>query len=303
MKNIRDKFIISIIDNNGIKQFNIHRLAKKILAYVAVFVAILGMVLFFSIKFLAGELKSMQSHKDDTIDKYAVVYNENLVLQQEIEQSQNMLDEINQKIIDLEDVISMKNANVEVKSSRSFNLSSLNIKQKDMILNILPNSKPFSSEVQAESSLLKSGIIFAIPQGTPIFATADGIVDLTRNNDTIGIGKFVKVVHSFGFGSIYGYLSKVSVNRGDIVRKGQVIGYSGRNANVEGVYYDIRFLGSEVNLTNFINWNLDNFEIVMDEDSIVNWDGLLWNFDDITKISNHKILSHNDEILHDKILR
>lgn len=296
MKNIRDKFIISIIDNNGIKQFNIHRLAKKILAYVAIFIAILGVVLFFSIKFLASELKSMQSHKDDTIDKYVVVYNENLALQQEVERSQNTLDEINQKILDLEDVISMKNASVEVKSSNPFNLANLNTKQKDMILNLLPNSKPFAKTLQAESSLLKSGISFSIPQGTPIFATADGIVDLTRNSDTIGIGKFVKVVHSFGFSSIYGYLSKVNVNRGDIVRKGQIIGYSGKNANTDSVYYDVRFLGSEVDLANFITWDLEHFEIVMNKDSIVNWDSLLWTFDDMTKISNHKILSHNDKI-------
>lgn len=295
MKDIRDKFIISIIDNNGIKQFNIHRLVKKILAYVGIFIAILGVVLFFSIKFLASELKSMQSHKDDTIDKYVVVYNENLALQQEVKRSQDTLDEINKKIVDLEDVISMKNASVEVKSSNPFNLSSLNAKQKEMILNLLPNAKPFAKSLQAKHSILNSGASFSLPQETPIVATADGIVDLTRNSDTVGIGKFVKVVHSFGFSSIYGYLSKVNVNRGDIVRKGQIIGYSGRNANTDGVYYDIRFLGSEVDLANFINWDLQNFEIVMNKDSIVNWDSLLWTIDDMTKISNHKVLSHNDK--------
>lgn len=290
---MKEKFIISIIDNNGIKQFNIHSFVKKSLIYVVLFIAILAVVIFFSIKILANELTSIQNRKDNTIDKYVSVYNENLFLQHQIEQSQMVLDNINKKITDLEDVISMKNARIEVKSSNPFDVSRLSLKQKEVILNLLPNSKPFSNDLKAPFNRLKSGMIFYIPQGTPIFATADGIVDLTRDNDTIGIGKFVKIVHSFGFSSIYGHLSKVNVKRGDIVKKGKIIGYSDRSAGAIGVYYDIRFLGSEVDLENFINWNLNNFEIVMNKDSIVNWDSLLWVFDDMMKIVNHKILGYN----------
>ena len=114
-KNIRDKFIISIIDNNGVKQFNVHRFIKKVLFYCVGFFAIVAVVLYFTIRFLADELKEMQSRKDDTVDKYVEVYNENLTLRQEVDKSQEQLDEVNKKIVDLEDVISMKNAIVEAK--------------------------------------------------------------------------------------------------------------------------------------------------------------------------------------------
>ncbi|RDU65433.1 M23 family metallopeptidase [Helicobacter sp. MIT 14-3879] len=291
MKNIRDKFIISIIDNNGIRQFNIHRFVKKFLFYCSIFIIIFAFVLFFAIKILASELKSMQNHKDDTIDKYVVVYNDNANLQQEIEQSQHKLNEINQKILDLEDVISLRNSSVEVEPINQFDLKSLNLNQKNLILKLLPNSKPFNSSIEAKNSLLKSGIVFILPPNTPIYATADGIVDLTRSEDTKGIGKFVKLVHSFGFSSIYGHLSKVSVNRGDVVKKGDIIGYSGKNSEADNLYYDIRFLGSEVDLKNFINWDIDSFEIVMNSNSIVNWNSLLWTFNDMMQISNHKVLS------------
>lgn len=293
MKNIRDKFIISIIDNNGVKQFNIHRFVKKVLFYFVGFFVIVSIVLFFTIRILADELKSMQNRKDDTIEKYVEVYNENVSLKLEVNKSQEQLDEINQKILDLEDVISMKNAIVEAKENNPFDISTLTDKQKDMILKIIPNALPFSDEVQSSPTLQKTGAIFALPSSIPIIATADGMVDLTRGDDTKGIGRFVKLVHTFGFNSIYGHLSKLSVKRGDVVKKGQIIGYSGKHNGKNSLYYDIRFLGSKVNMERFLSWNLNNFDSMVGGESIVNWDSLLWTFNDMVQISSHKVLSQD----------
>lgn len=293
MKNIRDKFIISIIDNNGVKQFNIHRFVKKVLFYFVGFFVIVSIVLFFTIRILADELKSMQNRKDDTIEKYVEVYNENVSLKLEVNKSQEQLDEINQKILDLEDVISMKNAIVEAKENNPFDISTLTDKQKDMILKIIPNALPFSDEVQSSPTLQKTGAIFTLPSSIPIIATADGMVDLTRGDDTKGIGRFVKLVHTFGFNSIYGHLSKLSVKRGDVVKKGQIIGYSGKHNGKNSLYYDIRFLGSKVNMERFLSWNLNNFDSMVGGESIVNWDSLLWTFNDMVQISSHKVLSQD----------
>ncbi|MGX2982826.1 M23 family metallopeptidase [Helicobacter sp. 23-1045] len=318
MKNIREKFIISIIDNDGVRQFNVHRFITKVLAYFVGFFVIASVVLFFTIRFLADELKSMQGHKDDTLDKYAEVYKENLALKGEIKKSKEHLEEINQKIVDLEDVISMKNAIIEAKETNPFDISTLTLAQKKMILQIIPHSTPFKSK-NAESSVdseaknpkdsakkstdsanqkdstkaqfQRIGVLFEVPKSTPIIAAADGIVDLTRGNDTKGIGKFVKIVHTFGFNSIYGHLSKVSVKRGDVVKKGQIIGYSGTHNNKNMLYYDIRFLGSKVNMEAFLKWDIGNFDDMMNAPSIVNWDSLLWTFNDMVQISSHKVLS------------
>lgn len=292
-KNIRDKFIISIIDNNSVKQFNVHRFIKKVLFYCVGFFAIVAVVLYFTIRFLADELKGMQGRRDDTIEKYAEVYKENISLRQEVHKSQEQLDEVNKKIVDLEDVISMKNSIIEAKETNPFDIESLNDKQKEMLLRIVPNAKPFSNKVTAEPSFQRRGAIFSIPNATPIIATADGIVDLTRSNDTTGIGKFVKIVHTFGFNSIYGHLSKLSVNRGDVVKRGQIIGYSGNHNGKPSVFYDIRFLGSEVEMAHFVAWNLENFNSVVSAESIVNWDSLLWTFNDMIQITSHKVLTQD----------
>ncbi len=287
--NIRDKFIISIVDNNGVKQFSIHRLVKRFIFYFVIFFVISSIIIFFTIKFLANELKEMKAEKNLILDKYIHIYDKNENIKQQVEISQYKLDEINRRIFELEDIISMKDSVVNNDNVAEYDISSLSESKKHTILQLLPNSLPFYSDDFSTSSL-KSGLIFDIPKETPIYATADGIVDLTRDNYTKGIGKFVKIVHSFGFTSIYGYLSKVNVKRGDIARKGQLIGYAGI-PNAKNLYYDIRFLGSEVDVERFAYWNIDNFASVINQDSIVNWDSLLWTFDDIIKINDHKIFS------------
>lgn len=294
--NIKDEFIISIIDSNGVQQFNIHRFIKKIIFYFLFFIGIASIVIFVTIKFLASELKDLQSQRDIAIEKYSYIFDKNDNLKQQIEISQNKLDEITAKMSDLEDIISMKDVNINIDNVDLFDLRSLTNTQKQSILQLLPNSKPFNSDYKSISTL-KSGLIFNIEKKEPIYATADGIVDLTRDKDTKGIGKFVKIVHSFGFVSIYGHLSNVAVKRGNIVRKGQLIGYSGVNNGLNDIYYDIRFLGSEVDVKNFIEWNIDNFNIVINENSIVNWNSLLWTFDDMMKINNHKIFIQHENVL------
>ncbi len=292
-KNIRDKFIISIIDNNGVKQFNVSRFIKKVLFYFVGFFAIVAVVLYFTVRFLADELKGMQGRKDDTVEKYVEVYNENVALRQEVDKSQEQLDEVNKKIVDLEDVISMKNSIIEAKETNPFDVNTLNTKQKEMLLKLVPSAKPFSSKISSMPTFQKTGAVFSLPNDTPILATAEGIVDLTRSQDTSGIGKFVKIVHTFGFNSIYGHLSKISVNRGDVVKKGQIIGYSGKHNGNPSVYYDIRFLGSEVEMQHFVAWNVDNFNSVVSAESIVNWDSLLWTFNDMIQIVSHKVLTQD----------
>lgn len=63
-------------------------------------------------------------------------------------------------------------------------------------------------------------------QGTPVYAARDGIVYFVANNDQIGINR-VMIVHTNGYVTVYQYMNQIDVKHGDIVRRGQLIGYSG----------------------------------------------------------------------------
>jgi len=84
------------------------------------------------------------------------------------------------------------------------------------------------------------GVDFAAKTGTEIKATADGRVILVVWDDIYG--KLVAVDHENGYTTYYGHNSKILVNLGDAVRRGQVIALSGNTgrSSAPHLHYEIR---------------------------------------------------------------
>ena len=85
-----------------------------------------------------------------------------------------------------------------------------------------------------------NGIDFGIPEGTPIYAAADGKV--TRADvDNSGYGIHIRIQHD-RFLTIYGHLRSLSVKAGDRVTAGQMIGESGNTGRSTGphLHFEIR---------------------------------------------------------------
>ncbi len=85
-----------------------------------------------------------------------------------------------------------------------------------------------------------NGIDFGIPIGTPVFAAEDGTVLYSANEDAYcprgAYGKFVEIKHNNGLTTLYGHLSKYIVSAGQAVKRGQVIGYSGKTGYATGAH-------------------------------------------------------------------
>lgn len=76
---------------------------------------------------------------------------------------------------------------------------------------------------------------FALPMRTPVVAAAEGVVEFAEGShkgcgdDTLrGKANFVTIYHADGTATLYAHLSKVSVHVGQVVRSGQVLGFSGK---------------------------------------------------------------------------
>jgi len=84
------------------------------------------------------------------------------------------------------------------------------------------------------------GIDYAAPTGTPISTVADGIVAQAGSNSSQG--KFVRVIHSNGYETIYNHMSKFAQvsKKGARVKQGQVIGYVGSTGYATGPHLDFR---------------------------------------------------------------
>ena len=83
------------------------------------------------------------------------------------------------------------------------------------------------------------GTDFAAPIGTPILATANGIV--TESTRKAGNGKYVKIRHNATYSTQYLHMSKRLVKVGDYVKQGDVIGKVGMTGNTGGPHVCYRF--------------------------------------------------------------
>jgi len=72
-----------------------------------------------------------------------------------------------------------------------------------------------------------NGIDFRAPLGTPILAAEDGEVIAVGNNGRVQYGKFILIKHNNNLATLYAHLSRQIVQKGNIIKRGQVIGYSG----------------------------------------------------------------------------
>jgi murein DD-endopeptidase MepM/ murein hydrolase activator NlpD len=99
---------------------------------------------------------------------------------------------------------------------------------------------------------LHPGIDIATSMGTPIFATADG--EVVQSGWSGGYGNIVQINHGNGIETIYGHNSRVIVNAGQYVKKGQIICYSGNTGRSTGphLHYEIRVNGTAVDPIRFL---------------------------------------------------
>ncbi len=90
-------------------------------------------------------------------------------------------------------------------------------------------------------SKMHTGVDWAAPRGSPIFASGNGIVE--RVGWEGGYGKYVRIRHNYGYETAYGHMSAFArgVAPGSKVRQGQIIGYVGSTGLSTGphVHYEI----------------------------------------------------------------
>lgn len=97
-----------------------------------------------------------------------------------------------------------------------------------------------------------TGVDFAAPQGTPIYAIASGSVTSAYYNTANGY--MVTIAHGNGYGSLYAHMTHYIVSVGDQVSQGQVIGYVGSTGWSTGphLHFEVHVNGSAVNPMDYV---------------------------------------------------
>lgn len=109
---------------------------------------------------------------------------------------------------------------------------------------------------------MHQGVDIAGPLGTPVYATADGIVAVAEYNNG-GYGNLVEIDHGNGLQTRYGHLSRLVAQPNEFVRRGQLIGLMGSTGRSTGshLHYEVRIDGNAVNPLPYIDGT--NYEIAL----------------------------------------
>lgn len=128
-----------------------------------------------------------------------------------------------------------------------------------------PDGKPVAGEAKVSSEFglrsnpfggsryeVHEGIDFAGPVGQPILATADGTI-VTADYER-SYGNHVKIDHGYQYETLYAHLSRMTVQLGDRVQRGDVIGYLGNTGRSSGphLHYGIYRNGQALNPRYFL---------------------------------------------------
>jgi murein DD-endopeptidase MepM/ murein hydrolase activator NlpD len=144
---------------------------------------------------------------------------------------------------------------------QSFTEITAMVKNKEKLLRAIPAIQPVSNknlkrvasgfgyriDPLYKDSRLHAGLDFSAPTGTPIYATADGEVQIAGFN-TDGYGNKVVINHGFGFQTLYAHMVRVIARVGQSIKRGEVIGYVGSTGKSTGphLHYEVIKRGTKV---------------------------------------------------------
>ena len=102
------------------------------------------------------------------------------------------------------------------------------------------------------TAAMHAGVDIPGPSGTPIYATADGVISHAGRQG--GYGNLVEINHGKGIATRYGHLSKILVSDNTRVKRGQLIALMGSTGRSTGphLHYEVRIDGHAVNPVPFL---------------------------------------------------
>jgi murein DD-endopeptidase MepM/ murein hydrolase activator NlpD len=117
------------------------------------------------------------------------------------------------------------------------------------------------------------GIDFAAAIGTPIYATADGLIDKVDISFS-GYGKVIEIDHGFGYRTRYAHMHGFAVRQGQKVKRGDLIGYVGNTglSTAPHLHYEVFVNGVHANPVHYFfnDLNPSEYEKIIELASIEN---------------------------------
>ncbi|MEO1954805.1 MAG: M23 family metallopeptidase [Campylobacterales bacterium] len=291
---MNNHFTITIHDDNGIKQLNLHKFVKRVIFYTLIFFGFIGIVAVGTILYLDEEVSNIKAKKIEVKKAYDNLKNKNKNLKKDIENTNNVLlskkEELNslsQSLSEIENIIGI--SPVESSSlQKRVDSAKQSSEQRATLLQLIPSGSPIPYKGitskfgwRIHPTLHKKefhrGLDMRAKMNTPVYAPADGIVEWAGYHKSSGFGNLVILQHSYGFRTNFGHLNKIVVKSRQFVRKGTLIAYTGNSGLSNGphLHYEIRFMYKAINPFYFVKWNIKNYSEIFEKEKKIPWQSLI----------------------------
>lgn len=290
---VRERFTVTITDYRGARHFTLSQIVKSYALGVAV--ALLATLLIgagiiywlnYKVGDLGNEIAQLQDRRERVQADYAKLLDEQKNLIATIDAKNDELTQVADELGHIEVMIGLE-PTPEVDMRARLDAASQTALEKVTMLQSVPSGYPVENRgitsnygwrthpVQGERRF-HSGIDLRAPMRTPVYATADGMVEWAAYHQQSGLGNLVILRHNLGFNTYYGHLDSVEVSGGTFVRQGDLIGYSGNTglSSAPHLHYEVRHLHRRLEPRTFIEWNLDNYETLFEKETQVKWESL-----------------------------
>lgn len=237
------------------------------------------------VDFAKGKQKELESRSISLVEEVQNLKDLKLSLESDLIEREERINSVSDRLGDLEKVLGVGESGGEIESR--LDAAAITSSVRMIMLTQIPSGSPvnnarISSHYGSRThpvtgkKRMHRGTDYAVNTGTPIYAPADGVVEVVRPSKK-GSGNFLRVQHSYGFSSSYSHLNKFAVKSGEFVKKGDLIAYSGNSGLSSGphLHYEIRFVGRALDAKPFINWGVDEFESIFKEVRGVRWEPLV----------------------------
>mgnify|MGYP006200774379 FL=1 len=308
---MKDRIIISVSTINGTRHFNISKLFKRN-AIIGLWLLLFGLVITAGvIDYLLRSVETSQLQRNYLAQQASTLRDEITQLQSsksELEKELNLKQDemllVINRVGEIELALGLEQQYPQNLENR-LDTASVNSVARQTMLQLVPNGSPLEFSRRSSRFGLREhpivgkqqhhkGVDLSASRGTPIYAPADGVVEVVRSSKQ-GFGNLLKIRHAFGFSTLYAHLDEFKVKSGHFVHKGELIASSGNTglSTAPHLHYEVHFLDRALNPQSFMDWDATNFDLVFEKERSIKWDSLVSMLE--TKASTQlQLSSHKD---------
>jgi len=267
---MKNYFTVILRDTNGVRQFTFHKRVKHAAGILSAAGVLLIGATIVSLLQLKADLETQSRQLQKTIERQ----------HSELETAKTQMDAIELAMgLQAEEQAPLRYRIQRIRTDAE---------ARARVLELIPNGSPvpyngissrFGYREHPITHLreLHKGTDLKASIDTPVRATADGVVEFAGSQDTKGYGRLVILDHAYGFRSYYGHLHRIRVKSGQVLKKGDLIGYSGSSGLSNGphLHYEVRFVQRPLNPYWFIKWDMANYDTIFAKINKVSWQPIL----------------------------